>query len=176
MTLNYTLDSLSSVLEDILGPETTALITKINAQPGTSGSPFVHLPDGRSGASDPDSIRRLVALTSNEYANACRLAGLARAQTKIATAVYKAKFRNSMGPGKNEADRERPAYTATRDEYNKMVLWETIVELCESIESAGRIASESARRMMLGADQAMKADARYAMSSDSLQDNDFSTF
>ena len=145
MTLNYTLEALSGALENILGPETSDLITRINHKAGSSSSPFVYLPDGSE--HDPTTIVKLIARTSNEYAQICRLAGLARAQYKIAEAAYKFKFRTSLGAGKNAAERESKALAAAQAEYEKMILLEAIVELCESIESSTRIASESSRRM-----------------------------
>lgn len=171
MALNYTIQSLTTVLEDILGPEAAALIERINLKPGTASSPFISLP---TNISSVDEITRLIAKTSNEYGQACRLAGLARAQYKIAEASYKYKFRTSVGMGKNTAERESKAYAAASVEYEKMVVLEAIVQLCESIESATRIASESSRRMLLAADQSQKADTRFEYSASSLQDKDFS--
>lgn len=172
MPLNHTISSLSTVLEDILSPEAASLIERITLSPGTKGSPFIALPTEFSSIED---TTRLIAKTSNEYGNACRLAGLARAQYKIAEAGYKFKFRTSISAGKNTAERESKAYAAASVEYEKMVVLEAIVELCQSIESATRIASESARRMLLAADQAAKADVRFDASSSSLQEKDFTT-
>lgn len=171
MALNYTIQTLTSSLEQILGPEAAALIARINDQPGTSKSPFIALP---TDISSVEEITRLVARTSNEYGQACRLAGLARAQFKIAEASYKYKFRTSIGMGKNTAERESKAYAAAQAEYEKMVVLEAIVSLCESIESATRIASESSRRMLLVADQSQKAESRFEHSSSALIDKDFS--
>lgn len=171
MALNYTIHTLTSALEDILGPEAAALIKRINEKPGSSASPFISLP---TDISSVEEITRLIARTSNEYGQSCRLAGLARAQFKIAEAAYKYKFRTSIGMGKNTAERESKAYAAASVEYEKMVVLEAIVQLCESIESATRIASESSRRMLLTADQSQKADTRFEYSSSALQDKDFS--
>lgn len=171
MALNYTIQTLTSTLEEILGPEAAALIARINEAPGNSRSPFISLPEAMV---SPDEVTRLIAKTSNEYGQACRLAGLARAQYKIAEAAYKYKFRTSIGMGKNTAERESKAYAAAQAEYEKMVVLEAIVALCESIESATRIASESSRRMLLGAEQHAKAETRFEYSAQSLQDRDFS--
>lgn len=171
MALNYTIQTLTSTLEEILGPEAAALIARINEAPGNSRSPFISLPEATV---SPDEVTRMIAKTSNEYGQACRLAGLARAQFKIAEAAYKYKFRTSIGMGKNTAEREAKAYAAAQVEYEKMVVLEAIVALCESIESATRIASESSRRMLLGAEQHAKAESRFEYSSQSLQDKDFS--
>jgi hypothetical protein len=174
MALNYGLQALSDTLDGILNTEAVELLNKINAKPGTSGSPFISLPHGPNDDATAANIARLVARTSNEYGQACRMAGVARAQYKISIAAYKHKFRISQGPGRNEAEREKPAVIAATEEYNRMILMEAMVELCESIESAMRIASESSRRMLLGVDQQQKADARFSSYSDSLKDQDFS--
>lgn len=171
MALNYTIQTLTTVLEEILGPEAAALIEKINQKPGSANSPFISLP---TNISSIEETTRLIARTSNEYGQACRLAGLARAQFKIAEAAYKYKFRTSIGMGKNTAERESKAYAAASVEYEKMVVLEAIVQLCESIESATRIASESSRRMLLAADQSQKAEARYDFNAASLTEKDFS--
>lgn len=175
MPLNYTLQSLSDILEDILDPEVVNLISRIQVKPGTSGSPFIRLPDGREDLS-VDNIRRLVATSSNEYSQACRLAGLSRAQHKLAKAAYKRKYESSLGPGKNADEREANANQSALAELEKMTLLETIVELCESIESAARVASESSRRMLLGADQYAKAETRIEQNADALAPEDFETF
>jgi len=171
MALNYTIQTLTEALESILGPEAAALVARINELPGSHKSPFIALP---TDISSIDEITRLIAKTSNEYGQACRLAGLARAQYKIAEASYKYKFRTSIGMGKNSSERESKAYAAAQAEYDKMVVLEAIVQLCESIESATRIASESSRRMLLAADQSQKADSRFEHSASSLSDKDFS--
>jgi hypothetical protein len=54
-----------------------------------------------------------------------------------------------------------------------MTFAQSIVEICESFESANRIASESARRMLLGAEQMRRADTRATDHSGSLEDSDF---
>lgn len=174
MALNYGLEALSETLDGILNTEAVELLKKIHAAPGSSGSPFISLPHGPNDDATAANIARLVARTSNEYGQACRMAGIARAQYKISVAAYKHKFKANLGPGKNEVQREAPAVEATRDEYNRMIYMEAMVELCESVETAMRIASESARRMLLGVDQQTKADARFSAFTDHLQDQDFS--
>src|SRR5690349_1730072 len=118
MPLNYTLESLSGAIGNVLGSQIETLIEKINKEPGSAGSPFISLPDGSEGISK-DHVTRLIAKTSNEYAAACRLAGLARAQYKIAYARHKHKFRISLGTGKNAGEREKPAHIASQVEYEQ---------------------------------------------------------
>jgi len=171
MALNYTLTQLSETLENILGPEAGELIARINLKPGNANSPFISLP---TNFSSMEEVARFIAKTSNEYGQACRLAGLARAKYKISEAAYKYKFRTSLGLGKNSAERESKALEAAKVEYEEMIILESVVELCESIESATRIASESSRRLLLSAEQASKADARFDYNSHALPETDFS--
>lgn len=173
--MDYTLETFSSVLAKILSPEVIEISEQYMAEPGSKDSGFIQLPEGNQGL-DIENISRLIALASNQYGLACRRASLARAEYKIAYARYKNKFRMNMGSGKSQAEREVPAAIAAAVDYDKMVLLESIVELCTGIEDACRIASESARRMLLAADQAHKAEMRLDTYSGSLKDTDFSPF
>ncbi len=174
MSMSYTLDTLSKILGDLVDPETIKLVERIKEHPGRPGSPFIYLPDGRDANLSSDSVARLIAKTSNEYAQAVRLAGLARARYKIAEAAYKYKVRTSIGEGSNKESRDAAAFRAAKAEYDHLTLMETVLTLCESIESSLRIASESARRMMISSTQAGYADSRYSHAADSLPETDFS--
>lgn len=175
MTFDKQLSSLSDVLDKIISPEILDLLERISKDPGSKGSPFISLPSGAEDDLYPETIARLVAKTSNEFARATRLASLARAQYKIAVAAYKFKFRTSLGSGKNKELREAEAYAAASNEYDKVTLLESIVELCEGIESSTRIASESSRRMLLAADQNVKAMSR-AESFSNFDSGDFAIY
>lgn len=175
MTLSYTLQQISEVLEEILDPELASLLSTINAKEA-SGSPYVTLPNSQDVDLPPTDVARLIATTSNEYGKACRMAGIARAQYKIAVGQYKLKYRISSGSGKNAAEREAKAAEASRTEFERMVLLEAIVELAESIESSTRIASESSRRMLLGADQYSKAYSRTEQFDAPSHEKDYSTW
>jgi len=176
MTFDTQLSQLAQALDGIISPEISLLLSRISEQPGSALSPFVSLPAGEEDELYSNNIARLIAKTSNEYAQATRLASLARAQYKIAVAAYKFKFRTSLGDGKNRELREAQAYANSETEYNKMTLLESIVELCEGIESSTRIASESARRMLLAADQYSKALVRSESYERDDLPSDFSTY
>lgn len=173
MNITYTTDQLFQFLDSILTPEISSLINSMEDEPGTKSSPFVILPSSSDVDLYPEEVARLIAKTANQHSKACRLAGLARAQFKIAEGRYKHKFKSSLINGKNEAERQALASIAAKDEFDKMVLLESIVELCESIETAARISSESSRRMLLGADQIVKSDTRAERFGNS---EDFSTY
>lgn len=150
---SYSILQLSSILEDILGPEIEILVKEIQ-----STDSMIKLPSNSDVDLVPTEVTRLIAFTSNKYALACRLAGIARAQFKLAEGKYKLKFRTSLSSGgKNKEEREAKALDFAKEEYEKMILLEAVVALAESVESSCRIASESSRRMLLGADQYTKA-------------------
>jgi hypothetical protein len=89
----------------------------------------------------------LVARTSNVYGRIARFAGMARAQYKLIEGSYKRVYKANR-VGKNEAEREANALGAAESEYTALVTAESIVNLAESMESAARIASESARKLI----------------------------
>lgn len=160
MALTYTLQQLTDALEDIVGPELSKLLVNIQKEPGSKESPYLFLPSSADAELPPQDVARLIARTSNNYATACRIAGAARAAYKIAYGQYKFKQRISSGSGRNAAEREAKAAEASRSEYERTILLEAVVELAESIEDSTRVASESARRMLLGADQYGRAFGR----------------
>lgn len=162
---------ISQFLNGVLDPELQNLLDKIN-----NGSGYFKLPDEQHILQSPIEVARVVALASNKYAEAVRLAGIARAQFKVAEANYKYKFRTSLGAGKNAAEREAKAMDAAQVEYDQMIYLSMVVELAESVELSCRVASESARRMLLGSQQSDFAGRRYDSNSDSLREADFSTY
>lgn len=172
MTQNQTRSTyLQSVIENILEPELQELLPAIANK---SAYPSLSLDQGV--LSDPEQAARVVAMTSNDYSGAVRLAGLARSAEKIAEADYKYKFRTNLGTGKNQAEREAAAMDAAEQEYQRWVYISSVVELLESIESASRIASESARKIADGAKQGFFAASRYEGNAGSLAQRDFNTF
>lgn len=153
---SYSYLQLHETLKSILGPEVDQLVKDI-----ADSNNLVRLPSTSDVHLTPLEASRLVAETSNRYSLACRLAGIARAQFKLAEGKYKVKFRTSLSSGgRNKEEREASALALAKDEYEDMIVLEAVVELAESIESSCRIASESARRMLLGTDQKQKADYR----------------
>lgn len=167
------LNLLYSALDEILDPEITRLIEEI-AKPDASSDDYVKLPDSRDVDLGPLEVSKLIAKTSNKYLKACRLASLARARLKIAEAAYKWKVKVNLNNNeKNQAAREAVALAAAEEEHEQWVFAQSIVEICESFENNCRIASESARRMLLGAEQMRRADNRATEHSGSLEDKDF---
>ena len=72
---------------------------------------------------------------------------MARAQYKLIEGSYKRIYKANR-VGKNESEREANALGAAEGEYTALITAESIVSLAESMESAARIASESARKLI----------------------------
>lgn len=104
-------------------------------------------------------LASLVARSSNVYGRAARFAGIARAQYKILEGKYKRVYKANR-VGKNEAEREANAIEAAQEEYMALVAVEAIVQLAESMETAARISSESARKLMDKVQSMQVASAR----------------
>lgn len=150
-----------SNLNSVLLTQAEKILAIVSAEPGSDESPFILLPEPSHADEDPSEIARYVAITSNEYAKATRLAGICRALMKTTEGHYKHKYKVNLGQAaKNQAEREANAHAQTEDEYNTFVLMSSLVELAESWEAATRIASESARRMLLTTENMRTADRR----------------
>jgi len=176
--MDYELTSLHDLIGKFLDPEMERVMKAVSSEPKYSDeeNQYMVLPSERDVDLPIEEISRLIALSSNKYGNSVRLASLARAKLKIAEAKYKYKLKTSMNQGKNSAEREFNALAAAEVEYRDMTLASVIVEICESIESANRIASESSRRMLLAADQAKRADNRFSDNQGSLKEKDFTSW
>lgn len=161
-------EKLYNTISPHLQKEISALLDRVS-----SGGGFFKLPTEADVMKSPIEVSRQIALSSNAYADAVRIASMARASYKLAEARYKFKFRTSLGEGKNAAEREAAAAQASEQEYDSMMFLAGIVELAESIESSCRIASESARRMLLSAQQSKFASDGYDDHSGSLNKNDY---
>ncbi len=108
---------------------------------------FVEIPEIHNVDLTMHDIANLVAKTSNAYGRAARFAGMTRAHFKLTEGRYKSIYKKNR-IGKNEAEREAAAMLAAEEEYQALVIAESLVHLAESIETSSRIASESARKLM----------------------------
>lgn len=169
---NQTLEKLQQMLIEFLGPQIQEVITAYTDQ-STSFKYFIEIPDSDTIDLGLDSLASLVAKSSNVYGRAARFAGMARANLKLIEGKYKKVYKSSR-IGKNEAEREAAAMEAAEEEYSALITCEAIVSLAESMESAARIASESARKLMDKVQSMQIASARE--SKGYYQDTDFSTY
>jgi len=163
---------IQKVFTDILGPQLHE-ITMAYADVDQQVKYFVEIPEVDVIDLGIDQIASLVARTSNVYGRAARFAGIARAQYKILEGEYKKKYKANK-IGRNEDEREANAMSAAEEEYASFVTCEAAVELAESIETAARIASESARKLM-DKIQSMQI-AAYREDRGNYLDTDFSTY
>jgi hypothetical protein len=141
-----TLEKLQEMLQQFLGPQLKEVIDAYNDN-NNSYKYFIEIPETDVVDLGIEKIASLVARTSNVYGRAARFAGISRAQYKILEGKYKKVYKSNR-VGKNEAEREAAAMDAAEDEYFALVTCEAIVNLAEAMESAARIASESARKLM----------------------------
>lgn len=95
-----------------------------------------------------EEIFSAVARTSNAYGHMARLAGIARANAKLARGDYERKFKRARGNGANEAQRAANAMEECKDEHIRMTTAEAFAEAAEGWENALRVASESARKIL----------------------------
>lgn len=139
-------EKMQELLIDFLGPQLNEIVVAY-ADASNQYKYFVEIPESDVVDLGMENMASLVARTSNVYGRAARFAGIARAQYKILEGAYKRVYKSNK-VGKNEDEREANAMTAAQDEYNALVTCEAVVHLAESIETAARISSESARKLM----------------------------
>ena len=122
----------------------------ILAEPNGSNSAFIELPEPGLVDLQVEDLMSLVARTSNTYGRIARFAGMARANYKLAEGRYKRKYKQGLGQsqGRNKESREADAVAYANDEAVELDALESILELAEAQETAARIASESARKLL----------------------------
>ena len=168
-------ESVNSILQNLskfLDPQILEVISSI-ANEESIKNYYIDIPDVNSVDLSIYDLASLVARSSNVYGRAARFAGIARAQYKIMEGRYKRVYKSNR-IGKNEAEREAAAISAATDEYTALTAIEAVVELAESMESAARISSESARKLMDKVQSMQVASAREEKGF--LNDNDFRTY
>lgn len=106
----------------------------------------VELPDPDTIDAPLEELASLVARTSNAYGRIARLAGMAKAEHKLAKGRYERKFKKSR-VGANEAERDKNGMEACEEEHISMTVAEAISNAADDMEQAARVASESARKM-----------------------------
>lgn len=134
------------LLGDLLGPELTEIVQAVTQDPNSEGSYFIQIPTADHVDFTIEDLGSLVSKTSNTYARVARLAGMARAELKLADGRYKRKYKMNR-VGSNESAREKNATEASIDEWTALNTIEAVVELAEALEAHCRMASESARKL-----------------------------
>lgn len=151
---SFLLDSLAKFLD----PQLKEVVGSI-ASANEIEKYYIDIPDVNYVDLTIYDLASLVARSSNVYGRAARFAGIARAQYKILEGKYKRVYKANR-VGKNEAEREANAIEAAQEEYMALVAVEAIVQLAESMETAARISSESARKLMDKVQSMQVASAR----------------
>ena len=159
-------------LSKFLGPQLQEVIAAI-ADNDEIEKYYINIPDANYIDLTIYDLASLVARSSNVYGRAARFAGIARAQYKILEGQYKKVYKVNR-IGKNEAEREANALNAADSQHSALTAVEAIVQLAESMESAARISSESARKLMDKVQSMQVASSREEKGS--FSENDFRTF
>lgn len=166
------LQKMNETLREFIGPQIQDLISTY-ASGGKDSDYFITIPDVDTLDLGIHEMASLVARTSNVYGRVARLAGMARAQYKIIEGSYKKVYKANR-VGKNEAEREANALEAAENEYTALITAEAIVNLTEAMETAARVASESARKLIDKIQSMQIASAREEKGFYS--DKDFNTY
>lgn len=127
-------------LRDTFGPYLTELIDVLKERRYIFEIPDIDAPI--------EDIFSAVARTANAYGHMARLAGIARANAKLAKGDYERKFKRARSVGANEAQRSANAIEESKEEHIRMTTAEALAEAAEGWENALRVASESARKIL----------------------------
>lgn len=138
--------SILNGLYNFLNPQLKEIVQAFS-KPEDLDKYFIEIPDANYIDLTMHDIASLVARSSNVYSRVARFAGIGRAQKKLLEGKYKRVYKANRF-GKNEAEREASAILAAQKEYDALIAVEAVVELAESMESAARVSSESARKLM----------------------------
>jgi hypothetical protein len=104
-------------------------------------------------------LSSLVARTANAYGQISRLAGMARAEAKLAKGRYDRSYKLNR-EGRNDFEREAKATALSAEAHEHWLQAEAVAEVAESAESAARIASESARKLLGSLGEMAAAEGR----------------
>lgn len=169
---NQSIEKLSDLLGEFLNPQINEILEAYGS--GDKGHLyFIDIPEVDFVDLNIADLASLVARSSNVYGRVTRFAGMARAHYKLCEGRYKKVYKSNR-VGKNEAEREANALEAAEAEYTAMVAAESVVYLAESLESAARISSESARKLIDKAHAMQIAASREEKGS--YLDSDFNTY
>lgn len=119
----------------------------------------IEIPDPEFFDLGPERLASLVAQTSNAYGRAARAAGMARAEAKLARGRYERKYKANRR-GANDYERDANAMESASWEHEVMVEADAIATVAEGVESAARIASESARKLLGAYENELTAGVR----------------
>ncbi|HJS83777.1 MAG TPA: hypothetical protein VJ742_13190 [Nitrososphaera sp.] len=148
------LQEVETQLSNLLSPELLEITRLIEDK-----SYLIELPSPADVDLPIEELASLVARTSNTFGQVARLAGMARAYVKLAKGRYDRKFKTSR-VGANDAARDMSAMSASEAEHATLTTAEALAELADAMESATRIASESARKLFDKAQTMLQAGHR----------------
>lgn len=139
----YTLEEIEDLLAKALGPKLQEILSLIKEDPDKY---LIQLPSSDHVDWDLEDLAILVAKSSNAYGRITRLAGMAKAEYKIAKGRFDRKYKQSR-EGANSEERQANAMKHAEDEHTAMTIAEAAYSLLENLENGARVASESARKI-----------------------------
>lgn len=166
------MSELEDELSRLLSSTLAQIPTSITREPGSGNDLLIDLPDADTVDHSLEELASLVARTSNAYVRAARLAGIARAEYKLAKGRFDRKYKRSRA-GRNDAERDANAMEACEDEHAALTAAEAIAELADSLEHGARVASESIRKIFGSAQHMSIGSARESVGI--LRDQDYSS-
>lgn len=167
------LKAAQQALREILSAELNEIVTAVQERPGPGSDYYVEMPEDYTVDLDITDLMSYVARSSNVYGRLARLAGIAKAQLDIAEGRYKSTYKQNFS-GTNDKEREANATRSARDEHDALLTAQALYSMADRMESAARVASESARKL-LDKVQAMQI-ATHRETHGQLRDDDFRTY
>lgn len=134
----------------MLGPKMSELQQILDDVNDETGKRYYQIEIPAADAVDTVSIEdlaSLVARTSNAYGRLARFSGMAEAEYKLARGRYDRKYKQHRSEGANAEERQANAMAACEEEHLAMTVADSIRTFATSMETAARIASESARKL-----------------------------
>lgn len=138
------MSELGIALEGYLAKELHELVIAVTSN---AAEYFIKLPTPYDIDFSTEEIAAKVAIASNVLQRTARFSAMAKAEQKLAKARFESKFKQAS-TGSNEAERKANAMSSATQEHEYLAEIEAVVELADGLETAARIASESARKIL----------------------------
>lgn len=159
---------ITQALSDTLKAELNATLAKIMATIEDPNSLWVQIPSSTQVDYSLAELAELVVTTANTFVAAARFNGIIKAELAKASGAYKKQFREALAnDARNSEGREAYASevaSVSWDAYQKVLY---ISAISDAAESAARIASESARKLLDKASQMHTGESRASWAQDS---------
>lgn len=134
-------------VSDSLADQLALATQEVVAMLSESQSLLIKLPDPSSVDLTMQELGALVVQTSNNYAQIARISGILSASAKIERGKFQRAYKSAPRIGSNDAARESGVWLSTSDLHKQSIDVEALATIADKLETAARIASESARKI-----------------------------